>query len=268
MMGFSFLTLPHSHLVKIVSLLDNLSNDEKGFLRKSGDITIDNGHYFIKELRKERIIFPPDQYIKFYQEYYHKLNSAIETYPSYGMWCIDNKVFEVQPFIANQSIMMRGTLLDWNTLKKTYTKILQDIDSVQRKYGTKDFSFVGIETAIWNFSTDGRLYDFNPVRLYNANCLFTTTNDPDMLEKTKFRNFSPFGMKVNLLATVGIAVKNKDFILQNNPNNWFLELKSILRDNLKAQDSEKVDLLENQTDFPKWHPLQIINNFNRGGRNG
>ncbi len=267
-MGSSFLTLPYSHLVKIVDSLNNLSNDEKGFLRKSGDIIVDNEHYFIKELRNERIIFPPDQYIKLYQEYYRKLNSAIEICPSYGMWCVDNKVFEVQPFISSQCIMMRGAVLDWKTLKKSYAKILQDIDLVHRTYGTKDFSPIGIETAIWNFSTDGCLYDFNPVRLYDANCLFTTTNDPDMIEKTKFRNFSPFGMKVNLLATVGIAVKNKDFILQNNPDNWFLELKSILRDNLKAQNSENVDLLENQTDFPKWHPLQIINNFNRGGRNG
>ena len=257
-----FLPLPRLCLTKIVKSLDKLPNDEKGFLRKSGKIIVDKVHYFVKELRADRIVFSPDQYIKLYQEYYHKLNSVIKTSASYGMWHIDNKVIEIQPFIDRQHIMMRGIKLEWKALKKSYIKILCDIDRVQETYGTKNFSPVGIETAIWNFSTDGRLYDFNPVRLYDPNCLFTTSNDIDMLEKTKFRNFSPFGMKLNLLATIGIAVKNKDFILQNTPDSWFIELKSILGDNLKMQENEQADMLNSPpSNLPKWHPLQIISCF-------
>lgn len=262
-----FIPLQYSHLARIINSLDKLTNEESGFLCRSGNIVIDNKHYFIKELRKERIVFSPKKYIQLYQEYYKKLNLAIKTVDSYGMWYIDNKLIEIQPFIDSKNIMMHGTLLEWETLKKTFNFILNDIDKLHDKYGTGDFSPVGIETAIWNFSKDGYLYDFNPVRLYDENCFFTRSDDSAMIEKTKFRNFTPFGMKVNLLATIGIAVKNKDFILENNPNSWFTDLKAILRDNLQQRSVEKVEILDQKMDFPRWHPMQIINNFLGGGRN-
>ncbi len=257
-----FLNLPANHLTRIAQRLNTLQNAEIGFLKRSGDLLIDNQHYFIKELRMERVIIPAQDYIKLYIDYYKKLNNVIETYPSFGLWQIDGKIIEIQPFIEKEDIMMRGNVLSWKTLRKAYLQILTDIDKIQKTYGQKNFTPVGVETAIWNFSTEGKLYDFNPVRLYNEDCLFTTSRDADMVEKTKFRNFSPIGMKINLLATIGIAVKNKDFILKDNPTSWFLELKAILKTNIKQQDSSFLTVFS-QRNLPKWHPLQIISNFQK-----
>lgn len=123
---------------------------------------------------------------------------------------------------------------------------------------------LGLETAIWNFNTDGKFFDIDPPRLLmlGENSSFTRKNDNVHFERTMYRNFNEVGMKLNLIATFILGLRDKNFIINDLPSDYKCMLIELLYDNLVFNDQKMIkdylnDLNEDVILFDG-HPLKIL----------
>lgn len=223
---------------------------------------------FYKRLNSEKVrdLFKGN-YISLWKESYEILNRIIPLNDILGIIEIeDGSIYEFSKIIAEDRFLSGGTTHNWNDLEKLYVKILNYINRTIQ-YQRERKQLIGIETAIWNFTIDGKLFDLDPPRLLKneINSTFTRKDDINQCKRTIYRNFTEIGMKTNLLATIIIGLKDGNFSIPDLPENWLdISIKYLLNsiaDKNKRQQMEKI-LRGNsnfKSNFTK-HPIDIILN--------
>ena len=221
---------------------------------------------FYKRLNSEKIrnLFKGN-YIRLWQENYEILKRIIPLNDRFGIIEIeDGSIYEFSKIIEEDRFLSGGTTHNWNDLEKLYLKILNYINRIIQ-YQREKKQLIGIETAIWNFTIDGKLFDLDPPRFLKngIDSTFTRKEDINQCKRTIYRNFTETGMKTNLLATIIIGLKDGNFSIPDLPKNWLeISIRYLLNsieDKNKRQQMEKI-LRGNsnfKSNFTK-HPIDII----------
>lgn len=221
---------------------------------------------FFKKLNHEKIKkLYGGNYIQLWQENYNMLRQIIPLNNIYGLIELENgNLYEFSEEIKEEKFLSGGTIQKWKNLESLYSKILSYINEIIQ-FQMKSGENIGIETAIWNFTIDGKLFDLDPPRLlkHTENSSFTRKEDINQCKRTIYRNFTEIGMKTNLLATVIIGMNDGNFNVPDLPQNWLNiltnELIQSITDKEKKEYIYKIlnKKIEFKSDFTK-HPIDII----------
>ena len=184
---------------------------------------------FYKRLNSEKIrnLFKGN-YIRLWQENYEILKRIIPLNDMFGIIEIeDGSIYEFSKIIEEDRFLSGGTTHNWNDLEKLYLKILNYINRIIQ-YQREKKQLIGIETAIWNFTIDGKLFDLDPPRFLKngIDSTFTRKEDINQCKRTIYRNFTETGMKTNLLATIIIGLKDGNFSIPDLPTMSLLSYPS------------------------------------------
>lgn len=232
--------------------------------------TISNGFigdkFFYKMLNSEKIrMLFKGNYISLWKENYEALNKLIPLNRIYGIIELkDGRIYEFSQRIDEDKFLSGGTIHKWNRLEELYQNILNYINRLIQ-YQSINNNLIGVETAIWNFTIDGKLFDLDPPRLLrrNENSSFTRKDDINQSKRTIYRNFTEIGMKTNLLATIIIGLQDGNFSIPDLPENWINILINHLTHSINDEKKRKVlEMILNgnlafKADFTK-HPIDII----------
>lgn len=221
---------------------------------------------FFKKLNDEKIKKLYDgNYIQLWQESYNLLKQIIPLNNIYGLVEFENgNLYEFSEEIKEEKFLSGGTIQKWKDIERLYLKVLRYINEII-KFQMKSGKKIGIETAIWNFTIDGKLFDLDPPRLLKKteDSSFTRKEDINQCKRTIYRNFTEIGMKTNLLATVIIGMKDGNFSIPDLPENWLNILINELIQSIKNMERKEYiykvlnEIIEFETDFTK-HPINII----------
>lgn len=234
--------------------------------------TISNGiigsEFFYKKLNSDKIrMLYNGNYIELWKENYEALCNVIPLNSIYGIIELnDGRIYEFSKKIEEDMFLSGGTIHSWDKLEELYKKILSYINKII-EYQSKNNKLLGIETAIWNFTIDGKLFDLDPPRFLKKqeDSSFTRKNDIDQSKRTLYRNFTEIGMKTNLLATIIIGLKDGNFSIPDLPKNWIDILINHLTNSIKSDSKRrKIEMILNgnsdfKSNFTK-HPIDIILN--------
>ncbi len=145
-----------------------------------------------------------------------------------------------------------------------FDKILFEINNCVRYNCNRDIK-IGFETAIWNFTIDGILFDFDPPKILKTNedTSFTREDDINHVKRTIYRSFDEIGMKTNLLVTLILGEKHNSFIIKNKPDNYIGILIDKIKKSFTSENycnnfitSLKEGVLEKE--FFIDHPIEIL----------
>jgi len=199
-------------------------------------------------------------YCDFVMKYYNKIKEIIPTVPLHDSFYLDNSIYEIQELVLDSKLLESGSLFEWEEILKLYNKILKYIDDITY-YNIIGNVKVGLDTSIWNFTIDGRNFDFSPPRmiLENGSSMFTRLNDQEHYRRTYYRNFDSEGMKLNLTVTLFNAILNNKILINNININWKEEIVSILAENVSGDMKYQITSknLEETYEFRK-HPLKLL----------
>lgn len=221
---------------------------------------------FYKKLDTEKINnLYKGNYIELWKNNYEILSKIL---PLNQVYCIieneDGNIYEFSEAIEEDKFLSGGAKQNWSQFEDLYIKILDYINTIVR-YQKESKILIGIETAIWNFTIDGKLFDLDPPRLLQEqeDSSFTKKYDINQTKRTIYRNFTEIGMKTNLLATTIIGMRDGNFSIQNLPNNWLdILIEDLIESILNISKKNKVESILSQKinfnpNFTK-HPLDII----------
>ncbi len=220
---------------------------------------------FFKKLNLTKIceLYNGD-YLSLFDEYYTILNKIINTNRIFGIIQNEQGIFEFSELLDEIKLLDNGNSFEWIEILNLFDKILTDINNCVR-YNNVSEEKIGLETAIWNFTIDGILFDLDPPKILknSIDTSFTRKGDIDHEKRTLYRSFDEIGMKFNLLVTLILGEKHNSFIVKNQPNNYIeILIKRIIRsstnnltkkeiiDNLANGISEKENFIG--------HPIEIV----------
>ena len=220
---------------------------------------------FFKKLNLTKIceLYNGD-YLSLFDEYYTILNKIINTNRIFGIIQNEQGIFEFSELLDEIKLLDNGNSFEWIEILNLFDKILTDINDCVR-YNNVSEEKIGLETAIWNFTIDGILFDLDPPKILknSIDTSFTRKGDIDHEKRTLYRSFDEIGMKFNLLVTLILGEKHNSFIVKNQPNNYIeILIKRIIRsstnnltkkeiiDNLANGISEKENFIG--------HPIEIV----------
>lgn len=217
---------------------------------------------FYKKLNTKKIAerYSGD-YIELWKEYYYKVRQYVELANFYGIIQTDyGDIFEISEYMQPNEIL-ENTPIEWEKFYKVYLKILEEINKIIEQYGGQ----IGIDTSIWNFTIDGKLFDLDPPRIFKGkDSIFSNEKDKGHYNRTFYRNFTEEGMKTNLLATILLGIKKGNIIIKNKSSNYLEQLLNSLIDTFKEKEAIKGKLFGSNTnqlsDFTN-HPIKIIRNI-------
>lgn len=244
---------------------ENINNKNNNCLSSK---TVDN--YFIKVLDREKInrLYSGD-YFYLWRLYYEEVSKHVNLNKIYGLVETDDgKFIEIQKRIPQGKIFDIGTgnVKQFDEIFRLYKKILEYIDKllVARQHD----KIIGLEAAIWNFSLDGDLFDIDPPRilLQDIDSSFTRKNNREHIIVTTYRNFDEIGMRLNLLATFLLSIKDKNFIIEDLPENYFTILLEELTDYLNKKQKKKLAETIYEADKIPYdsHPAKVIKKLYKG----
>ncbi len=223
-----------------------------------------NNIFFKKlNLTKIRELYNGD-YLSLFDEYYTILNKVIKTNRIFGIVQNEEGIFEFSKLLDELKLLDDGNYFEWVEILNLFDKILIDINACVR-YNNISEEKIGFETAIWNFTIDGVLFDLDPPKILKngIDSSFTRKDDANHKKRTLYRSFDEIGMKFNLLVTLILGEKHNSFIVKNQPNNYIEILieriiKSSTTDLIKKQiiDNLVNGILEKEKFIG--HPIEIV----------
>ena len=226
---------------------------------------LDNSIFFKKlNIKKIEELYEGD-YLHLWKTYFESLREVIPLNDIFGILRTNTgEVYEFSKAIPSNKILSEGTTQKWKEVEKLYLEILGYIDNIIQ-YQVQSRKTIGLDTSIWNFTIDGKLFDLDPPRLIlkDEDSSFIRKNDIHHCKRTLYRYFTEIGMKSNLLATVIIALRDGNFIIPDIPEGWLNLLSDYLVQSVKDKNKQN-ELYEIfnctkcfQPDFLK-HPIDII----------
>ncbi len=258
-------------------IYDNYSNEELEKIITFDNYT-DNGYptsnciakgylndIFFKKLNLAKIyeLYKGD-YLLLFNEYYKIINQLIKTNKILGI--IQNKegIFEFSKLLDETKFLDNGNSFEWIEILSLFDKILLDINACVR-YNDINEEKIGFETAIWNFTIDGVLFDLDPPKILKigTDTSFTRKDDYNHKKRTLYRSFDEIGMKFNLLVTLILGEKHNSFIVKNQPNNY---IEVLIKKIIKSATSNLIrkQILQNlingieQKENFIGHPIEIV----------
>lgn len=217
--------------------------------------------FFYKILNSKKIAerYSGD-YIEFWKEYYRTIKQYVDLIDYCGIMETDSgEIIEISKCIPKEK-MIEGTPIGWEKFYEIYLKILREINLLVTHYNGK----VGMDTSIWNFTTNGELFDLDPPRLFKGKeSVFSNKKDKGHYERTFYRNFTEEGMKTNLLATILLGLSKGNIIVNNKDTNYISRLLEGLINSFDEQEVIKKKLFSNNNQFYDFenHPIKIIRDF-------
>lgn len=262
----------NSYIIKdipknIIEIVMNRKNDKPNVMTSntiSSGIIEDNIFYKKLNIDKIRQIYKGD-YIELWKTNYKILSKIVPLNQIYGI--IENEdgnIYEFSKAIQEDRFLSGGKAQTWSQFEDLYIKVLNYINTIIQ-YQKQSKKIIGMETAIWNYTIDGKLFDLDPPRLLQSqeDSSFTRKHDINQSKRTIYRNFTEIGMKTNLLATTIIGMRDGNFSIPNLPNNWLDILTQDLIQSIEnGKKKDKIDGILNQktkfnSNFTK-HPIDII----------
>ena len=220
-----------------------------------------SNNIFFKKLNLTKIQkLYKDDYLSLFDEYYTILSKIIKTNRIFGIVQNEKGIFEFSELLDESKLLDDGNSFEWVEILDLFDKILIDINACVR-YNDISEEKIGFETAIWNFTIEGVLFDLDPPKILknDIDSSFTRKDDTDH----KKRSFDEIGMKFNLLVTLILGEKHNSFIVKNQPNNYIEILveriiKSSTTDLIKNQiiDNLVNGILEKENFIG--HPIEIV----------
>ncbi|MCI5702157.1 MAG: hypothetical protein MR266_05265 [Erysipelotrichaceae bacterium] len=220
---------------------------------------------FFKKLNLTKICeLYNDDYLLLFNEYYTILNKIIRINKIFGIIQNEQGIFEFSELLDETKLLDDGNSFEWGEILNLFDKILIDINACG-KYNDISEEKIGFETAIWNFTIDGILFDLDPPKILKTDIdsSFTRKDDIDHKKRTLYRSFDEIGMKFNLLVTLILGEKHNSFIVKKQPSNYIEILieriiksstnnliKKQIIDNLVNGVSEKENFIG--------HPIEIV----------
>jgi len=226
--------------------------------------------YFIKVLDRQKIekLYSGD-YFYLWHLYYEEIIKYVNLNKIFGLVeTSDGKFVEIQRRISREKIFDIGScnIKQFDEMLTLYKTILDYIDKLLA--ARKTDKLLGLESAIWNFSSDGNLFDIDPPRILMADSdtSFTRKDNLEHITVTKYRNFDKIGMRLNLLATFLLSIKDKNFIIENLPENYFTILLKELNAFLNKDDQKKIieAIGNDDQNLYNSHPVKVIKKLYKG----
>lgn len=229
---------------------------------------IEKGHFnniFYKKLNQTKIyeLYKGD-YLSLFNEYYTTINQIIKTNKILGIIQNEKGIFEFSELLDEKKFLDDGNTFDWIEILNLFDKILFYINACIR-YNCIRKEKIGFETAIWNFTIDGILFDLDPPKILknSIDTSFTRKDDVNHIKRTLYRSFDEIGMKFNLLVTLILGEKHNSFIIKNQPNNYIEILidriiKSTASNLIRKQIIESlINGIKEKENFIG-HPIEIV----------
>lgn len=177
---------------------------------------------FFKELNVDKIkqIFHGD-YLLLFDEYYNIIKKLVKTNEILGIIYHEGNIYEFSRVLDKNKFLDEGNAFEWKKILELFDKILFEINNCVR-YNYNRSEKIGFETAIWNFTINGILFDLDPPKILKIteDTSFTRKEDINHVKRTIYRSFDEIGMKTNLLVTLIIGEKHNSFRIKNSPNNY------------------------------------------------
>ena len=224
-----------------------------------------SNNIFFKKLNLTKIQkLYKDDYLSLFDEYYTILSKIIKTNRIFGIIQNEKGIFEFSELLDETKLLDDGNSFEWVEILDLFNKILIDINACVR-YNDISEEKIGFETAIWNFTIEGVLFDLDPPKILknSIDSSFTRKDDTDHKKRTIYRSFDEIGMKFNLLVTLILGEKHNSFIVKKQPNNYIKILveriiKSSTTDLIKNQiiDNLVNGILEKENFIG--HPIEIV----------
>lgn len=236
-----------------------------GYPTSNSQMNGKNELVFFKKLNVNKIneLYKGD-YISLFDEYYKLLDGRVITNQIIAIVKKDNDIFEFSEPIPKESFLDESNKFEWNDICKLFDIVLSDINTCV-DYNKSGKIKLGIETAIWNFTIDGVLFDLDPPKILKdiEDTSFTRKEDINHVKRTIYRSFDETGMKINLLVTLILGEKHNSFIIKNKPDNY---LEILLEKVFNSYDDESkkekliTDLLNGVpiNDNFIGHPIEIL----------
>lgn len=229
-------------------LLDKLQecvNNTDGYVTSNCLLKASSGNIFVKKLNtgKIRHLYKGD-YLDLFREYYSKITSLVNTNSIIGLLEVDGEVYEFSKLLKKEDLLDNTNTFEWEAVTILFDKVLGYINNCAQ-HNKETNESIGFETAIWNFTIDGILFDLDPPKLLREyeDSSFTRKYDESHIKRTIYRSFDETGMKLNLLVTLLLGEKHNSFIIKNKPKNYIEELiKKIIKS--FTNQSECIRLIE------------------------
>lgn len=250
----------------IETVLNQNDNSPKVMTSNTISSGVIEGRIFYKKLNMEKIrkLYQGD-YIELWKNNYELLSKILPLNQIYGIIEKDDgSIYEFSKAIEEDKFLSGGTKQTWSQFEDLYIKILNYINTIIA-YQKESKNLIGMETAIWNFTIDGKLFDLDPPRLLQLqeDSSFTKKDDINQSKRTIYRNFTEIGMKTNLLATTIIGMRDGNFSIPNLPNNWCdILIQELIESIQNSRQKNKIETVLNgkanfNPNFTK-HPIDII----------
>ena len=160
-------------------------------------------------------------YLLLFDEYYNTIRNLVETNNILGIISHEGNIYEFSRVLDKNKFLDESNAFEWEKILELFDKILFGINNCVR-YNYNRSEKIGVETAIWNFTIDGILFDLDPPKILKIteDTSFTRKEDVNHVKRTIYRSFDEIGMKTNLLVTLILGEKHNSFIVKNQPNNY------------------------------------------------
>ena len=249
-------------LLKVINSV-NYYND--GYPTSNCLVKGSTNEVFFKKLNVDKIkkIFKGN-YLLLFDEYYNIIRILVKTNNILGIISHEGNIYEFSKVLDKNKFLDEGNSFEWEKILELFDKILFEINNCVR-YNYNRSEKIGFETAIWNFTIDGILFDLDPPKILkiNEDTSFTRKEDINHVKRTIYRSFDEIGMKTNLLVTLILGEKHNSFIVKNQPNNYIEILinkiiksftNETVREKFIANLRDGISIRENFID----HPIEIL----------
>ncbi len=177
---------------------------------KRGILSMEGGTFFIKALNAEKLhrLYGGD-YGLLWGRYIKKVLPVVSCIPVLGLLEVaPGHYLDISNYCRTVVDDVAETL-KWDQIYSCFCSIVNSVESLSIQYpGRVDGSVsVGIDTAFWNFSVDGKLIDLHPPRFetdeaIGRTAIFSRPGETEHFKMLRYRTLTVEGMILNALATV------------------------------------------------------------------
>ena len=228
-------------LFEYIEKLDGFIINTSGYPTSNCQTKGEVNDVFFKKLNTTKIkkLYSGD-YLSLFNEYYNLLQGKVKTNKIIALLYKDNDIFEFSQLIAKEKFLDNANIFQWDDISNLFDIILLEINACVN-YNKSSKIMLGIETAIWNFTIDGILFDLDPPKILKKteDTSFTRKEDINHIKRTIYRSFDETGMKINLLVTLILGEKHNSFIIKNKPDNYLIILLKKILDSYTKEDDRK-----------------------------
>ena len=219
MKSFVYDSYNEEQLLKLINSSNYFNN---GYPTSNCLVKGSTNDVFFKKLNVDKIkkLFKGD-YLILFDEYNRTIIKLVKTKDIFGIISDEMNIYEFSRLLDKNKFLDDGNMFEWQDILMLFDKILFEINNCVR-YNYNRSEKIGFETAIWNFTIDGILFDLDPPKILKIteDTSFTRKEDINHVKRTIYRSFDEIGMKTNLLVTVILGEKHNSFIVKNQPDNY------------------------------------------------